>query len=57
MSTIRKELVAMIDRALGDDPKAALIAARNLVEEADWLAKRAVAFALVRPQDDDPVFC
>ena len=51
MSQVRKELVAMIDRVLGDDPKAALIAARNLVEETDWLAKRAVAIARVEGYD------
>lgn len=47
MSTLRKELVGMIDRALGDDPKAALIAARCLAEEIDWLQKRAVVHARV----------
>ena len=35
----------MIDRALGDDPKPALIAARQLKAEIDWLTERAVALA------------
>ncbi|MDO8389979.1 MAG: hypothetical protein Q7V57_05785 [Actinomycetota bacterium] len=43
--TVRDELVAMIDRALGDDPRQALLAARHLVEETDWLMQRAVALA------------
>lgn len=43
--TVRDELVAMIDRALGDDPRHALLAARHLAEETDWLMKRAVALA------------
>ena len=40
-----EELVAMIDQALGDEPKPALIAARQLKAEADWLTERAVALA------------
>jgi len=47
-SRIRDELVDMVDRALGDDPKAALIAARQLKEESDWLAERCVALARLR---------
>jgi len=42
---VRNELVAMIDRALGDEPKPALIAARQLKAEAEWLTERAVALA------------
>lgn len=42
---VRNELVAMIDRALGDEPKPALIAARQLKDEIDWLTERAVALA------------
>ena len=45
MSQVRKELVAMIDAALGQDPKAALIAARRLQDEVAWLTKRSVAIA------------
>jgi hypothetical protein len=45
MPTVRDGLVQMIDRALGDDPRAALIAARQLEEECDWVTKRAVALA------------
>ncbi len=47
MSQVRNGLVAMIDRALGPDPKDALIAARRLSEELDWLQRRAVAHARV----------
>jgi hypothetical protein len=42
---LRNELVGMIDRALGDEPKPALIAARQLKAEIDWLTERAVALA------------
>ncbi len=35
----------MIDDALGPDPKAALIAAKRLPGEVDWLTRRAVARA------------
>jgi hypothetical protein len=35
----------MIDHALGDDPKAALIAARQLKEEVEWLTERSVSVA------------
>jgi hypothetical protein len=35
----------MIDRALGDDAKAALIAARQLKGEVEWLTERSVALA------------
>jgi hypothetical protein len=45
MPTVRDGLVQMIDRALGDDPREALIAARQLETECDWVTKRAVAFA------------
>jgi hypothetical protein len=44
-SRIRNELVGMIDRALGADPKAALIASRQLKEEIEWLTERSVALA------------
>lgn len=37
MSKTSNELVALIDAALGDGPKAALIAARRLGEEIQWL--------------------
>ena len=40
-----RELVGMIDRALGDDPKSALIAARELKQEVEWLTERSVALA------------
>ena len=42
---VRNELVEMIDRALGEEPKPALIAARQLKAEVDWLTERAVALA------------
>ena len=42
---VREELRDMIDRALGDDPKAALIAARQLKSEVEWLTERSVALA------------
>lgn len=42
---IRNELVDMIDRTLGEEPKPALIAARQLKAEIDWLTERAVALA------------
>ncbi|MEY2523348.1 MAG: hypothetical protein QOJ66_1913 [Ilumatobacteraceae bacterium] len=42
---VRNELVGMIDRALGEEPKPALIAARQLKAEVDWLTERAVALA------------
>ena len=35
----------MIDRALGEEPKLAPIAARQLKAEIDWLTERAVALA------------
>jgi len=44
-SRVRDELIGMIDRALGDDPKAALIAARQLKDEVEWLTERSVALA------------
>ena len=44
-SRVHRELVGMIDRALGDDPKAALIACRQLKEEVEWLTERSVALA------------
>lgn len=44
-SRIRNRLVGMIDRTLGEDPKEALIAARELKDEVDWLTERAVAMA------------
>ena len=47
VAALRQELVGMIDRALGADPKAALIAARCLAEEIDWLQQRAVLHARV----------
>jgi len=45
MTRLRNELVEMIDRALGADPKAALIASRQLKEEIEWLTERSVALA------------
>jgi hypothetical protein len=45
MSDVRRALVAMVDRALGDDPVAALRAVRQLDAEVDWLKKKAVAQA------------
>ncbi len=35
----------MIDHALGDDPKQALIAVRQLKDEVMWLTERSVALA------------
>jgi len=51
MSQFRSQLIRLIDDALGDDPKAALIAARDLQGEIDWLAKKAVALARVNGYD------
>jgi len=45
MSTVRRELERMLDRSLSDDPRAALIASRQLGEETEWLLQRAVALA------------
>jgi hypothetical protein len=45
MTTVREGLVQMIDRALGGDPRAALIAARQLEEECDRVTRRGVALA------------
>jgi hypothetical protein len=45
MSDVRSALVAMIDRALGDDAREALAAVRELDAEVDWLKKKAVAQA------------
>ena len=42
---VRNQLIAMIDRALGDDPKSALIASRELKDEIEWLTERSVALA------------
>jgi hypothetical protein len=42
---VRNELVDMVDRALGNDPKAALIAARQLKNEVEWMTERSVALA------------
>ena len=42
---VRDDLVGMLDRTLGSDPKAALIAARDLKAEVEWLTERAVAVA------------
>lgn len=47
MSQVRNELVRMIDRALGPDPREALIAARALQDEVEWLTQKAVALARV----------
>ncbi|MDO8362577.1 MAG: hypothetical protein Q7V88_06755 [Actinomycetota bacterium] len=47
MAQVRDELVGMIDRALGDDPNAALVAAHQLGLEVEWLTKKAVALARV----------
>ncbi|MEO7370609.1 MAG: hypothetical protein ABI949_17525 [Ilumatobacteraceae bacterium] len=44
-SRVRDELVGMIDRALGDDPKGALIASLQLKREIAWLTERSVALA------------
>ena len=45
MVTVRQQLHRMIDDALDDDPRRALIAARQLQEEVVWLLQRAVALA------------
>ena len=45
MNRVREDLVRMIDRALGSNPKEALIAARQLEDEVRWLQQRAVAVA------------
>lgn len=45
MARVRDELVRMIDRALGDDARDALIASRQLREELLWLEQRAVVHA------------
>jgi len=37
MSQIRRQLIAMIDDVLDDDPKAALVAAHKLSQEFEWL--------------------
>jgi hypothetical protein len=42
---VRNELIGMIDDALGDDPKRALIAARRLKDDVPWLTERSVALA------------
>jgi hypothetical protein len=42
---VRRELIRMIDDALGADPKSALIAARQLKTEVGWLTERAVGVA------------
>ena len=42
---VRDDLVGMVDRALGSDARAALIAARDLKDEVEWLTERAVAVA------------
>lgn len=47
MSQIRRQLIAMIDDVLDDDPKAALIAAHRLSQELVWLQQKAVATARV----------
>lgn len=45
MAELRESLISMIDDALGADPRAALIAAKRLPGEVDWLTRRAVARA------------
>jgi hypothetical protein len=42
---VRRELIGMIDDALGTDAKAALVASRRLKAEVEWLTERAVAVA------------
>jgi hypothetical protein len=42
---VRNELTGLIDDALGEDPKCALIAARQLKEELEWLTERSVSLA------------
>jgi hypothetical protein len=42
---IRNELTRILDDALGDDPKRALIAVRQLKDEVEWLTERSVALA------------
>ncbi|MBU6315814.1 MAG: hypothetical protein KGR47_04860 [Acidobacteria bacterium] len=44
-SRVRTTLVQMVDDALGDDPKKALVAAVALQGEVKWLLQRAVARA------------
>lgn len=43
--SVRDFLVDMIDQALGDHPRRALVAARCLGEDCEWLVQRAVAVA------------
>jgi hypothetical protein len=42
---MRKELDRYLDLALGDDPRLAVAAARQLREEVGWIEQRAVALA------------
>ena len=46
MSRVSNELMAMLEDALSDSPKAALGAVRRLANELDWLEQRAVSLAL-----------
>ena len=47
MPQIRKHLIELLDDALSRDPRAALVAARELKEEVRWLESKAVALARV----------
>lgn len=47
----RTQLMALVDDALGDNPKTALIAARALPGEIAWLQHKAVAMARVAGYD------
>jgi hypothetical protein len=42
---VRQQLIGMIDDALGEEPKRALIATRQLKAELQWLTERSVAVA------------
>jgi hypothetical protein len=42
---MRREIDRLLDRALGDDPRLAVAAARRLREEFEWIEQRAVALA------------
>ena len=44
-SRVRRELIRMIDQALGAEPKAALVAVRQLKDEIEWLTERSVSVA------------
>lgn len=47
MSHVRKGLIELIDDALSDNPRAALVAAHQLEDEVKWLQHKAVTLARV----------